>query len=56
MPGLMPTAYRMHYQVALGDFSQDLNSLGQGRVIDSEMLHGIEMETYSNTAVVHDRD
>ena len=52
--GSMPTAYRMHYQVALRYFRHNLNGLCQGLVVHSEMLHGIQMEAYSNTTVIHD--
>lgn len=52
----MPTAYRMHYQVALGDLGHDLDCLCKGLVINSQMLHGIQMKPHSNTTVVHRRD
>ena len=52
----MPAPYRMHYQVALCDFSHNLDGLGQSSVVHAEMLHGIQMEAHSNAAVIHDGD
>ena len=52
--GSMPASDGMHYQVALGYLCHNLDGLCQGTVVHPEMLHGIQMETHSNTAVIHD--
>jgi hypothetical protein len=52
--GSMPTPYRMHYQIAIGDLGHDLDDFGQRLIIHSQMLHGIKMKTDSNAAVIHD--
>ena len=52
----MPASNRMHYQVALCHFRHNLDGLYQGPVVHSEMLHGIQMEAYSNITVIHDGD
>lgn len=46
----------MYYQVALGHLGHDLDCLCQGLVIDSQMLHGIQIKRHSNTTVVHGQD
>ena len=53
---LMPVAGGVHDQVALGHLGHHLDRLGQRFVVYPEMLHGIQMETHSNAAVVHRRD
>ena len=52
----MPASYRMHYKVALRYLRHYLDSLCQGLVVHSAMLHGIQMEAHSNTTVIHYRD
>ena len=52
---LVPVAGGVHYQVALGDLGHHLHGLGEGGVVHSEMLHGIQVEAHSNAAVVHRR-
>ena len=52
----MPVAGGVHYQVAFGDLGHHLHRLGEGGVVHSEMLHGIQVEAHSNAAIVHARD
>ena len=46
----------MHYQVPLGDFSQYFDGFDKGFIVQSQMLHGIQVEAHSNPAVVQHRD
>ena len=46
----------MHYQVSLGDFGQYFDGFDKGFIVQSQMLHGIQVEADSNPAVVHHRD
>jgi len=46
----------MHDQVSLGDFGHYFDGFGNGCVVHSEMLHGIQVEAHSNPAVVQHRD
>jgi hypothetical protein len=52
----MPAADRMHDEVSLGDFGHYFNGFCKRCVVHSLMLHGIQVETHSNPAVVHHRD
>ena len=50
---LVPVSSGVHDQVALRGLRHYFNSLGQGCVVHSEMLHGIQVKAHSSTAVVH---
>ena len=52
----MSAADRMHDEVSLGNFGHYFDGFGKGCVVHSQMLHGIQVEAYSNPAVVHHRD
>ena len=43
----MPVAGGVHDQIAPGSLGHHLHRLGEGCVVDSEMLHGIQMKAHS---------
>ena len=52
----MAAADGMHDQVSLGDLGHYFDGFCKGCVVHTLMLHGIQVEAYSNTAVVHHGD
>ena len=51
----MAAADGMHDQVSLGDLGHYFNGFSKRCVVHPLMLHGIQVEAHSNTAVVHHR-